>query len=120
MLKIFRNVVGRTVQKIKNGRMKVQLSDNKGAISFRHIMNLALLQNEEELIAANEVTKRHIQYLESIMDGKPATQTLSDSTVAALMYLENRNSLFKEAGNMIKYCEMINNAFTILNVRSKF
>lgn len=82
-------------------------------------MNLVSLQNEEGLSVANKVTKRHVQYWENIMNVKLVTQTLCNSTTVALMYLENRNSLFKEAGSTAKYSKVVNDAFTILNVRSK-
>ncbi|KAF0751335.1 Uncharacterized protein FWK35_00022449, partial [Aphis craccivora] len=68
-----------------------------------------ILNSKEEEINWNEV-----------MNVRLAAQTLSDSVADALNYLTKCNDRFLKASPTSKFIKYINNAFDILNSRSKF
>lgn len=49
-----------------------------------------------------------------------AAQTLSDSVADAITYLSKHKTSFSKAGSTAEFIKFINNAFDILNSRSKF
>eukprot|EP00102_Acyrthosiphon_pisum_P025738 XP_016662948.1 PREDICTED: uncharacterized protein LOC107884719 [Acyrthosiphon pisum] len=69
---------------------------------------------------ANKLRKQHIHYHKQKMKVKLATQLISQSVADALKFLKNNLCLpdFLQAGATIKFIEMFNAGFDILNSRS--
>lgn len=109
------------VGKDDKSEWKVTLRDERnGEITFRHILNLSKLQDYIGLKIANKITDRHIRFWENVMNVRLAVQTLSQSTSAALMYLDETHDLFKDAKYTAKYCNVFNDAFDVSNVRDSW
>lgn len=111
MLKLVRNTLGDKSVLYYKGKI----------IDWQNIVSLQKLQETEGLKAGTKLTKRHILYKNSKMNVKLAAQTLSDSVSTALkfcnQYFPNQ---FKNAEETALFCSIFNDAFDILNVRSKF
>lgn len=73
------------------------------------------------LSVGNKLSDQHIQYKESIQNARLAIQVLSKSVADALKMLENEdNKMFKGSASTVEFCQMMNQGFEILNVRSVF
>lgn len=111
MLKLIRNAwEHRSVIKNSNGEI----------IDWMYIKQLYELEREQGLRAGTKLTKRHINFHNEKMNVRLAAQTLSKSVADALTYLKNTNEDFKGAGPTAEFISFINNAFDILNSRSRF
>jgi len=78
------------------------------------------LQEKESYHLANKLRKEHIIfYCKQKMKVKLASQLLSQSVVDALKFCKNNLKMneFSDAGATIKFIEMFNIAFDILNSR---
>jgi len=78
------------------------------------------LQEKESCHLANKLRKEHIFYCKQKMKVKLASQLLSQSVADALKFCKNNLKMneFSDAGATIKFIEMFNIAFDILNSRS--
>lgn len=111
MLELIRNTLGD----------KLELYRNDKIISWQNIVSLQKLQETEGLKAGTKITKRHILFHNTKMNVKLAAQTLSESVNAALQFCSHYvPEQFKHAEETGLFCQMFNDAFDILNVRSKF
>lgn len=89
MLKNVRNSFGSTSANKNHSHL---MYDNEGRkISWQYIQQLVDLQICEGLRAANKLTKRHVLFKENPMNVLLAAQTLSESTAAALEYLQSHD-----------------------------
>jgi len=93
---------------------------NEEIIDWMFIKQLYELEREQGLRAGTKLTKRHIYFHNEKMNVRLAAQTLSQSVADALTYLKNTNEDFKGAGQTSEFIYFINNAFDILNSRSRF
>lgn len=111
MVKLVRNAFGEKKQFL-------DIDDNM--IDFDYVVRLFCLQEKEGFHLANKLRKQHIFYCKQKMKVKLTSQLLSQSVADALKFCKvNLNmSEFSEAGATIKFIEIINNAFYILNSRS--
>ncbi|KYN29051.1 THAP domain-containing protein 9, partial [Trachymyrmex cornetzi] len=100
---------------------KLILRYNEKQIYWANIVSLQNLQETEGLKAATELTKKHIMYKNNKMNVKLAAQTLSESVSTALKFV---NQLYPKQFNLPEetalFCLMFNDAFDLLNVRTKF
>jgi len=111
MLKLVRNTIGDKSILIFNGEK----------ILWEDIVLLQKLQEEEGLRAATKITKKHIAYKTNKMNVKLAAQTLSESVSCALQFVEKcRPNYLQSPKATAQFCKIFNDAFDLLNVRSKF
>lgn len=111
MLELIRNArENRSVIKSSNGEI----------IDWLYIKKLYELEKKEGLRVGTKLTKRHIDFHNEKMNVRLAAQTLSKSVVDGLTYLKNTNIEFKEAGPTAEFVSYKNNAFDILNSRSRY
>lgn len=90
-------------------------------IFWDNIVSLQKLQEDEDLLCATKLKKKHIMYHKSRMNVKLAAQTLSESVSAALTFCQECvPGPFKHPDKTALFCQTFNDAFDILNVRSKF
>ncbi|KAB0798505.1 hypothetical protein PPYR_09498 [Photinus pyralis] len=91
-------------------------------IKWDFLSKLQNYQEREGLHAANKLSNRHINFKNEKMNVKLAAQTLSSSVASALLYCEKQIKLpeFQGAESTAYFCEIINNAFDLLNSRNKF
>lgn len=117
MLKLVRNTFGN----------KGFLYDSKGdAIKWDYIVKLNHQQQKEGLHAANKLTSRHIDYQSNKMSIKLAAQTLSQRVADALKLSEGKDYGYggnfdwtkNDLGPTIKFLEVFNNLFDVLNSRN--
>ena len=102
------------------------LVDGEGKlICWSHIVALHELQEKEGLTAGTKLTERHIQYEESKMNVKIATQTISRSVAEGLEYAESCKAVLKkdhinDVSGTATYCRYFNDAFDALNCMFRF
>jgi len=90
-------------------------------ISWQDIIAVQEIQESEGLNTGTELKKKHILYNNSKMNVSLAAQTLSDGVNAALKFCSKHfPDKFQNAEETSKFCSTMNDAFNILNVRSKF
>lgn len=89
-------------------------------INWKYVKRLAELQEDLGLHLANRLTKKHIQFRNSIMNVKLATQLLSRSVSTALEFCrqELKLSEFKFSEATEKFIMILNNAFDVFNSRN--
>jgi len=100
---------------------KLILHYNEKKIYWANIVSLQNLQETEGLKAATKLTKKHIMYKNNKMNVKLAAQTLSESVSTALKFV---NQLYSKQFDLPEetavFCSIFNDAFDLLNVRTKF
>ncbi|CAI6370835.1 unnamed protein product [Macrosiphum euphorbiae] len=102
-------------------REKKQFMDEEdNMIDFEYILKLFYLQEKEGCHLANKLRKEHIFFCKQKIKVKLASQLLSQSVADALRFCMDNLKMdeFSEAGATIKFIEMFNIAFDILNSRS--
>lgn len=111
MVKLIRNAFG---------EKKQFLDEEDNLVNFEYIVKLFMLQEKEGCHLANKLRKIHIFYYNQKMKVKLASQLLSQSVADALKFCRDNLKLreFSEVGATIKFIEMFNIAFDILNSRS--
>lgn len=111
MLKLIRNTFG---------DKKVLVDGTGNFIKWEYIVKLVQLQESEGLHLGNKVRKAHIHFFKQKMKVRLAVQLLSASVADALAYCEEQLHLsqFKGCQATIKFINIINNCFDILNSRS--
>lgn len=93
------------------------------SISWQYIIDLVDIQVNQGLHTGNKLTKRHVDFKQNIMNVRIATQTLSNSTKDSLLYLQRTETYGKQfckVNSTAIFCKQINDAFDILNVRSRY
>lgn len=111
MLKLVRNAMAHLSILYSNGKK----------ILFDDIRLLQKKQDEEGLKAGTKLKKNHIYFHNNKMNVKLAAQTLSESISAALKFVDKYDPKYlQSAQETAKFCSTFNDAFDILNVRSKF
>lgn len=111
MLKLVRNALG---------HLKL-LRNNEQDILFDDIKRLQKLQEEEGLKAGTKLTKKHIYFHNNKMNVKLAAQFLSESSGTDLIFVDKCvPGYLQSPQETVKFCSIFNDAFDILNVRSKF
>jgi len=110
-LKLIRNTLGD----------KLILRNNSEDILWEDIVLLQKLEEEEGLKAATKLTKKHIAFQKNKMKVKLAAQTLSESVSCALEFVQKcRPNYLKSPKQTAQFFKVFNDAFDLLNVRSKF
>lgn len=89
-------------------------------IDWNYICQLFDLESSQGLRLGTKLTKRHLFFGNEKMNVRLAAQLLSQSVADALSYLEKTNTNFKNVSPTSEFISFINNAFDILNSRSKF
>jgi len=125
MIKLVRNAWGEKKYKKKlNGQSelvpKVLQNSKEQPIRWNYLEMLYQLECEKGLHAGTKITIRHIKYTDEKMNIHLAAQTLSQSVADALMFLKDRELGFKNVDATVEFVTYMNNAFDILNCRSKF
>jgi len=111
MLKLVRNTLGD----------KLELRYKGKSILWENIISLQKLQEVEGLKCGTKLTKKHIMFQNARMNVRLAAQTLSESVSAALKFChECVPEKFQHPEETAIFCTMFNDAFDLLNVRSKF
>lgn len=111
MIKLVRNML----------EHNLKLRNNEKEILFEDIKRLQKLQDEEGLKAGTKLTKKHIYFYNNRMNVKLAAQTLSESISTALKFVDKCvPGYLQSSEETVKFCSIFNDAFDILNVRSKF
>lgn len=113
------------LKNIRNAFAKLgKLVDSEGReIFWSDIKKVVEIQEAEGLHIATKMRKRHINFQQSVMNVRLATQTLSNSTMNALLYLNKVKKYkndFKSAEATATFCKNINDTFDLLNCRSRF
>ncbi|XP_025202809.1 uncharacterized protein LOC112599902 [Melanaphis sacchari] len=111
MVKLVRNAFGE----------KREFIDGDGKqIYFNLVEQLFLIQENEECHLANKLRKSHIFFFKQKMKVKLATQLLSQSVADALKFCKYNLSLqeFSDVDGTVRFIEMFNAAFDIMNSRS--
>jgi len=111
-----------TIKLIRNtlGDKKVLIGTNNQEIKWDHIKNLYYKEIKEGLKAATKLTRKHIYYYNEKMNVKLASQVLSSSVSCALTFCETLDSEFTNVKSTAEFCMIMNNAFDILNCRTKY
>lgn len=111
MVKLVRNAFG---------EKKLFKDCDGNIINFNFIERLFILQEEEGAHLANKLRKQHIFFHKQKMKVKLATQLLSQSVADALKCCKNILCIeeFSEVDATIKFIEIFNAGFDILNSRS--
>jgi len=125
MIKLVRNAWGdstyKTTEKNQSVRILKELrNSNKQLIKWAYIEKLYYIENEKGLRAGTKLTKRHLHYSNEKMNVRLAAQTLSKSVADALEFLKTEESYFEDVDATVEFITYMNNAFDILNSRSKF
>lgn len=111
MIKLVRNALGHFKK----------LRHNGNDILFDDISRLQKLQEEQGLKAGTKLTKKHIMFHNHKMNVKLAAQTLSESVSAALKFVSKCvPGHLQSPDETALFCSIFNDAFDILNVRSKY
>lgn len=113
MLKLIRNFFG-TNPNLKNS--------NNERIMWGYLQKLVELQENEGLLAATKLKRRHLQWVREKMRVKIAAQTLSRSVSDALIFLEKDLKLadFQGASATAEFILVFNNLFDIFNSRNLY
>lgn len=99
------------------------IDSNDENIEWKYILDIVDIQSDEGLHIANKLKKKHVKYRQNIMNGRLATQTLSNSVKDSLLYLKNSKTyghIFKNSEPTGTFCKRINDAFDMLNVRTRY
>lgn len=91
-------------------------------ISWKYIESLVDLQEEIGLHFATKIRRRHITFQNEKMKVHLAVQVLSGSVAKALRNIEYEHKLekFEGASATAEFCEIINEAFDILNSKNLY
>lgn len=111
MIKLVRNAFGdREIFKDSDGNL----------IDFNFVKKLFVLQENEGCHMANKLRKSHIFFFKQKMKVKLASQLLSQSVADALKFCKYNLGLeeFENVDGTVKFIEMFNTGFDILNSRS--
>jgi len=125
MIKLVRNAWGdKKYKKNLNGQSELVpkvLQNSKGQpIRWDYLEMLYQLECEKGLRAGTKIIIRRIKYTDEKMNVRLAAQTLSQSVADALMFLKGTEPGFKNVDATVEFVAYMNNAFDILNSRSKF
>lgn len=125
MLKLVRNSWGdKKFLKNSNGEsefvVKYIQNAEKKIIKWEYIEKLYQYECKNGLRAGTKLTSRHIQYFDEKMNVRLAAQTMSQSVADALIFLKSSEPEFCDIDATAEFIIYINNAFDILNSRSKF
>uniref|UniRef100_A0A2S2NKA9 THAP domain-containing protein 9 n=1 Tax=Schizaphis graminum TaxID=13262 RepID=A0A2S2NKA9_SCHGA len=125
MIKLVRNAWGdKKYKKNLNGQSelvpKLLYNSQEQLIRWDYLEMLYKLECEKGLRAGTKITVRHIKYTDGKMNVRLAAQTLSQSVADALMFLKDTEPGFKNVDATVEFVTYMNNAFDILNSRSKF
>lgn len=101
-------------------KKKTLLDGDGNIIDFNFIQQLFILQETEGCHLANKLRKNHIFFFKQKMKVKLATQLLSQSVSDALKFCKYTLQLkeFSEVDGTVKFIEIFNAGFDILNSRS--
>lgn len=96
------------------------LDSDNNLIHFNLVKRLFILQEKEGCHLANKLRKNHIFFFKQKMKVKLASQLLSQSVADALKFCKYNLGLkeFSEVDGTVKFIEMFNDGFDILNSRS--
>lgn len=100
---------------------KKYLKDGEGnLIKWDYIQQLETLQETEGLHLGNKLRKAHLNFFKQKMKVRLAVQLLSKSVADALSYCEEQLGLseFKNCHGTVRFINIINNVFDILNSHS--
>jgi len=125
MLKLVRNSWGdKKYLKNSNGESELVVkyirNAEKKIIKWEYIEKLYKYECENGVRAGTKLTSRHIQYFDEKMNVRLAAQTMSQSVADALIFLKSFEPEFCDVEATAEFIAYINNAFDILNSRSKF
>jgi len=110
LLKLVRNALG---------SWKSLLDDNNNEIKWQYIVELYEYQKIHGFTLANKISKKHIEFEKNKMKVKLAAQLLSKSVANALRVMyEIRNDTFANVGPTVKYLEIFDAVFDIMNSRT--
>lgn len=112
MLKLSRNCLG----------SKKTLYDGDGEkIEWKFVENLVSLQISKNINLGNKLTKSHIEWESRKMNVRLAAETLSNSTVTSIEYLDKvaKSENFVGSAGTVKYMRYNNNLFDIMNSKPK-
>lgn len=111
MIKLIRNAFG---------EKKILIDAEGNKINWSFIEELNKLQESEGLHLGNKLRKAHLFFFKQKMKVKLAVQLLSASVADSLSYCEEELQLkqFKGCQSTVKFINIINNCFDILNSRS--
>lgn len=103
------------------GDYKCIFGDEGRQIKWEHITQLYQKERNEGLKVGTKLTNRHMYYFNEKMNVKLAVQVLSNSVSSALTFCQSLgDKYFNDIYSTSKFSLMINNAFDILNCRSKY
>ncbi|CAI6370914.1 unnamed protein product [Macrosiphum euphorbiae] len=112
MIKLIRNLLG---------DLGYLFNQEGKKISWNHIKMLYFKEKNEGLKAATKLTNKHIYYYNEKMNVKLATQVLSNSVGNGLKFCKSLGcDDFKDIDATAEFCFLMNDAFDILNCRSKY
>ena len=96
--------------------------DDGNVISWYFFEELVKFQDENGLHAGNKLRREHINWQDNKMNIRIAAQTLSRSVSVTMIYLKDDLNFpqFANASETAKFCEIINDAFDILNSRELY
>jgi hypothetical protein len=92
---------------------------DEGKFDWGYIVKLYQLQNEEGIVAANKLTRNHLEFEKHKMKVSLATQVLSSSVADAIDFCRDGIKLEEFAGSKAtsSFIRIIDRAFDILNSR---
>jgi len=111
MLKLVRNTLG---------DKRILINSQGEKIEWEYIKKLYLKEKKEGLKVATKLTQKHVYYFNEKMCVRLASQVFSNSVSKALIFCQNLDRDFEHSLATAEFCLLINNAFDILNCRSKF
>lgn len=102
------------------GVKRTFVDNNNEIIDYEFIEKLLTLQVKENCHLSNKLKKQHVFFSRQKMKVKLTTQLLSRSVATALNFCKNILNLedFQNSGATIKFLNLFNDAFDILNSRS--
>lgn len=112
MIKLVRNTLG---------DKKILLNSNGDKIEWSFIKELYYKEKQEGLKAATKLSQKHVYYFNEKINVKLAAQVLISTSVSnALTFCESLDTKFQNSKPTAEFCKLMNDAFDILNCRSKF
>ena len=112
MLKLVRNTLG---------DIKVLEDEDGNMVKWEFIERLQNVQEKEGLHLGNKLRLKHIQWKKKKMNVKLAAQLLSESVAKSLTFcLKGKIDSFEGCEGTIKFIEIFNKLFDILNSRNLF
>lgn len=109
MIKLIRNTLG---------EYGCLIDKDGNIINFKYLSLLLDIQTEKGLHLANKLRQAHIMFTKQKMKVRLAVQLLSKSVADALSFCEDNFDEFKGSKGTIKFINIINNTFDVLNSRS--